>query len=85
MKDRFWDMTPCDSSRKSRRFVGTYRLHHHGNETPNLEVGDEVTLPPAVTRPVCLRIGHPSGTGSNHCQISEVFLLAALADERTDL
>jgi hypothetical protein len=27
----FWDMTPCGSY-KNRRFVGTYRLHHQGEE-----------------------------------------------------
>jgi hypothetical protein len=28
-----WDVTPCDSC-KSRRFGGTYRLHHHGEKNP---------------------------------------------------
>jgi hypothetical protein len=27
----FWDITPC-GSRKSRRFGGTYRLHHQGEK-----------------------------------------------------
>jgi fatty acid desaturase len=27
----FWEVTPCGSCR-NRRFVGTYRLHHHGDK-----------------------------------------------------
>jgi hypothetical protein len=31
-----WDMTPCGSSKKNRRFGGTYRLHLQGNKPLSL-------------------------------------------------
>jgi hypothetical protein len=36
MNDVFWDLTLCGSSKKYRRFGGTYPLHLQGNETPSL-------------------------------------------------
>jgi hypothetical protein len=33
----FWDVTPCGSC-KNRRFIGSCRLHHHGDKNPSANV-----------------------------------------------
>jgi hypothetical protein len=45
----FWDITPCSPLKVSRRFGGTYLIHHHGqriSQARNLrEAGSKLNIP----------------------------------------
>jgi hypothetical protein len=44
----FWNVTPCGSC-KNRRFGGTYRLHHQGDNNRGTSYGSDPTSPILVT------------------------------------
>jgi hypothetical protein len=63
-----------------------------GSNLSGTEVEVELNLRPTVSRPVCLGVRHPSGTGDQFFFLLEIFFTvagllfcSALSDERTGL
>jgi hypothetical protein len=82
----FWDIPPL-SLHVNRSFRGNYHLHPQGRKSTKQETSVQqvpgnkpakavVMLRPTISRPVCLVVGHPSGTHNQifitvgHLQVS---------------